>query len=165
MNWYLLYTRSRFERVVEEQVIKAGYEAWVPLVNQLKQWSDRKKLVSEPLFRSYCLVRCGVKEVSKLATLPGAVRPVYFNGKPATLRDEEVDQIREILKLQHYKEITVTSLEPGDLIRMKKGVFSDRIAQVDSVDGKQQTLTLILEESGFMLRIKLNTDAYEKVDH
>ncbi len=163
MNWYLIYTRSRFERIVEGQVIKAGYEAWVPLVSQVKQWSDRKKVVNEPLFRSYCLVRCLPRDVTKLSSVTGAVRPVYYNGKPAIIRDSEVEQIRAILESNEYKEITVTSLEPGDLIRMKKGVFSERIAQVDSVDSKQQTLTLILEESGFVLRIKLSADAFEKV--
>lgn len=163
MKWYLLYTRSRYEKVVEEQAIKAGFQAWVPLVTQLKQWSDRKKMVSEPLFRSYCLVRCNASDLSRMASLPGAVKSIYFNGKPASLRDDEVAKIKEILEAQQYKEIAVTALSQGDLIRVKKGAFTNCIAQVENVDEKHQSLTLVLEESGFMLRIKLNADAYEKV--
>ncbi len=163
MKWYLLYTRSRYERVVEEQAIKAGFQAWVPMITQLKQWSDRKKMVSEPLFRSYCLVKCNANELARIASLPGAVKTIYFNGKPASIREEEVVKIREILENQQYKDIAVTALTQGDLIRVKKGAFANCIAQVDGVDGKHQLMTLILEESGFMLRIKLHADAYEKV--
>lgn len=163
MKWYLLYTKSRYERVVEEQAQKAGFQSWVPLVTQLKQWSDRKKLVSEPLFRSYCLVRCNPTDLTRLVGLPGAVKTVYFNGKPASIRDEEIAQIREVLEARQYKEIAVTSLSQGDLIRVRKGAFVNCIAQVEEFDGKHQMMTLILEESGFMLRIKLQTDAYERI--
>lgn len=163
MKWYLLYTRSRYERVVEEQAIKAGFQAWVPLVTQLKQWSDRKKLVSEPLFRSYCLVKCSSNDLTRLVALPGAVKCVYFNGKPASLRDDDVAKIKEVLDAQQYKEITVTALSQGDLIRVKKGAFVNCVAQVEGIDGKHQMMTLILEESGFVLRIKLQADAFEKV--
>ena len=57
MNWYVLYTKSRNEKLVAERLKEIGIETYCPVLKKVKQWSDRKKVVEEPLFKSYVFVR------------------------------------------------------------------------------------------------------------
>ena len=56
MNWYVIYTKSRYEKAVSEKLALSGIEVYCPLLKRKKLWSDRWKWVEEPLFRSYCFV-------------------------------------------------------------------------------------------------------------
>ena len=55
-KWFAIYVKSRCEKKVNEQLEDIGVESFLPLITRVKQWSDRKKKVEEPLFRSYLFV-------------------------------------------------------------------------------------------------------------
>ena len=56
-TWYALYTKSRNEKKAHSALVSSGIDSFLPLIKNLKQWSDRKKWVEEPLFRSYLFVQ------------------------------------------------------------------------------------------------------------
>jgi len=56
MAWYAVYTKSRMEKKVSLRLEEAGIESYCPVTKRKKQWSDRKKIVEEVLFRSYVFV-------------------------------------------------------------------------------------------------------------
>ena len=66
-HWFAVYTKSRNEKKVYERLIDEGYEAYLPLQKRLKQWSDRKKWVEEPLLRSYVFVKINREGLSQRA--------------------------------------------------------------------------------------------------
>ena len=93
LKWYAVYTRSRFEKKAAERLAEQGIEAYVPLQRVMRQWSDRRKPVLEPAFRSYVFVRINHLHYYKVLDTPGIVRYVFFDGKPAVVRDEEIETL------------------------------------------------------------------------
>jgi len=83
--WYAVYTRSRTEKQTQELLLRSGIEVYLPLVKNLKQWSDRKKWVEEPLFRSYLFVHISPAEYYDVLNIPGAVRYITFEGKAVAI--------------------------------------------------------------------------------
>ncbi|NJK87221.1 MAG: hypothetical protein HC906_15810 [Bacteroidales bacterium] len=62
-RWYAVYTRSRAEKKVYEELLRIKVEAYLPIISTLKQWSDRKKKVNEPLIRSLCFRKILPKKI------------------------------------------------------------------------------------------------------
>ena len=95
-SWYAVYTRSRAEKQLMGLLAEKGIEAYVPLHKVMRQWSDRKKLVEVPLIRSYCFVKVAPRDYQKVLNTPGAVRYVWFSGKPAEIPERQIDALKSI---------------------------------------------------------------------
>src|ERR1700761_8327786 len=96
-NWYAVYTKSRWEKKVYRLFCEKGMEAYCPLNRVRKKWSDRIKWVEEPLFKSYVFVRVAEIELPAVRLVNGVVNFVYWLGKPALVRDNEIETIRKFL--------------------------------------------------------------------
>ena len=127
-KWYAVYTKPRWEKKIDTRLLKKGVESWCPLQKVERQWSDRKKVVEDPLFKSYVFVRIDVTERSNVLMTDGVLNFVYYLGKPAVIRDEEVNNIKMYLSEKDAR-ITLISDEgfvQGEKIRINFGVFMDR---------------------------------------
>ncbi len=127
-KWYAIYTKPRWEKKIDSVLIRKGIESWCPLQKVERQWSDRKKIVEEPLFKSYVFVRIDDTERSKVLMTDGALNFVYYLGKPAVIKDEEVENIKLYLAEKDAR-ITIISDEgfsSGDLVKVNYGVFMDQ---------------------------------------
>jgi transcription antitermination factor NusG len=97
-NWYLLYTNPRAEKKVAEAYQKMGFEYFLPLQKTLKQWSDRKKWVEEPLFKSYVFLKMNLeKSYYQALSVIGASKLVSFEGKPVVVDPREIDLVKRLL--------------------------------------------------------------------
>ncbi len=131
-NWFALYTKPRWEKKVNSSLLKKSIESWCPLQKVQRQWSDRKKIIEDPLFKSYVFVR--ITEEDRLTVLhtEGVLNFVHYAGKPAIIRDEEIDIIKSYLK---EKEVTITtqsweSLEENIKVKIQHGIFMDNTGTV-----------------------------------
>jgi transcription termination/antitermination protein NusG len=95
--WYAVWTRSRHEQTVREQLMQKGYETFLPTVVRWSRWKDRKKKIDWPLFPGYCFVRFDGRERLPIVSCAGVVRIVGFEGQLATIPDEEIDSIRRLI--------------------------------------------------------------------
>ena len=95
--WYAIWTRSRHEQVVREQLQQKGYEAFLPTITKWSRWKDRKKRVDWPLFPGYCFVRFEAAERLPVLTCTGVVSIVSFDGDIAAIPDFEIDGIRRLV--------------------------------------------------------------------
>ena len=119
-KWYAIYTRARHEKKVETQILGKGIEAYVPVREVLRQWSDRKKWVKEPLFSCYCFVHATDKERYDAVQSYGAVRVLGFNGQASIVRDVEIENIKKILKEIPDLE-SCQSFKIGDRVQIVRG--------------------------------------------
>ena len=55
-NWWALYTKPRHEKKAKLEIEKKGITVYLPLNRVLRQWSDRKKWIEEPLFPGYIFI-------------------------------------------------------------------------------------------------------------
>jgi transcriptional antiterminator RfaH len=153
MNWYVVYTKPKWEKKVAEQLKNKGIECYCPLITQVRQWSDRKKKVEVPLFNSYVFVQLPDSERNAVFQSVGVVRYLFWLGKPAVVRDEEISVIKKWLNPSEGNEVSVLSFEVGDAIQLDSGPFSNQKAIVQEVTNTHYVL--VLESLGCILKMKL----------
>ena len=96
-KWYALYVKSRSEKKVAIELEAEGIEFYLPLEKKLKQWSDRKKWVEEPLFRSYIFVHVHQKDYYRALYVQGAVKYISFEGKAVVVPPQQIEAIKYYL--------------------------------------------------------------------
>lgn len=148
MNWYALYTKPRNEKKVEEQLLNMGLEAFCPKVSVVKQWSDRKKRVSQPLIPSYVFVKIKEQDRELVFNVPGVVRYLFFLGKPAIIKESEINAMKETLN-HDFKEVGVMDLEKGQKFTIEEGTFKGQEATFLEQEGNK--IILRLESLGIKL--------------
>ena len=152
MNWYVVYTKPKWEKKVAEQLSKRGVECYFPLIVQVRQWSDRKKKIEVPLFNSYIFVRLAEADRNLVFQSTGVVRYLFWLGKPAIVRDEEINTIKKWLTTPDKFEISVSSLQVGDKVVLESGPFKSQEAIVQEVN--KNNYVLVLESMGCVLKMQ-----------
>ncbi len=159
--WYVLYTKPRNEKKVAEGLVRLGLEAYCPVMTVEKQWSDRKKKIQEPLFRSYCFVKVEENNRNEVFKVSGVSSYVFWIGKPAIVREEEIEEIKRWLLEYKHQAIQVESLQIGDKVLFQSGTLENREAVVSKINGKQ--LILVLESLGYKMKVNLEEATISKV--
>ncbi len=141
MKWFVLYTKPQFEIKVAEALQKIGVRAYCPVYTQLKQYSDRKKNVIKPLLRSYVLVKIEDKDRDQVFEIPGVVRYVFWLGKPAIVREDEIVLMENNLS-GIYESISVSTLEKGAAYTIPEGPFKGLSGKVVHLNHNKMQLEL-----------------------
>lgn len=153
MNWYVVYTKPKWEKKVAEQLTNVGIECYCPLIVKIHQWSDRKKKVEVPLFNSYVFVHLTEEERNLVFQSPGAVRYLFWLGKPAIVREEEINTIKTWLDKPNKADLTIAPFQVGDKITLESGPFATQSAVIQEVNNTHYVL--VLESLGCVLKMTL----------
>lgn len=148
-NWYAIYTKPRWEKKVHDLMIKQGIEAYCPLNRLRKKWSDRIKWVEEPLFRSYLFVHVAEKDQNAVRMVGGVVNFVYWLGKPAIVKEVEIQTIRKFLNDHDEVRAEPLTLQKDARIAIRQGVFMDKEGKVMKVFNNK--VQVIIESIGYRL--------------
>ena len=130
-KWYAVYTKPRWEKKVAELLDRKNIITYCPLNRVLRQWSDRKKIVYEPLFRCYVFVRIGKDEMIQVKETTGVVKFVYWLNEPAVIKDVEIEIIKEFLLEYLSVQVEQMDLNVKDAIRIVNGPFRFYEGDVD----------------------------------
>lgn len=152
MPWYVLYTNPKAEKKVAEQLSKIGITNYCPLVSKMRQWSDRKKKIEVPLFSSYVFVHMDESKRNDVFQVKGVARYLFWLGKPAIVRDEEIEIIKSWIGKSI--DIEVSDFKPGDKLIIQNGPFQNQEAVIRQID--KNKLRLVLESIGMVLTMQLN---------
>jgi transcription antitermination factor NusG len=155
-----VYTRSRYEKQLHELLTEKRIESYLPLHRVLKQWSDRKKWVEEPLFPSYLFVRAGKEDQFKVLNTPGAVRYVCFNGQIARVRDEEIACIRRLTACEAQLEAVAGYIDKGTPICIQGGGLMGLQGELISYQSSKRVLVRI-ESIGQSVLVSVPFDLIE----
>ena len=96
--WYAIWTRSRHEQVVRQQLERKGLEAFLPTITRWSRWKDRKKQIDWPLFPGYCFARFEGRDRLPVLTCSGVVNIVSFDGEIVAIPEHEIDAIRRLVE-------------------------------------------------------------------
>ena len=113
-NWYALYTCSRHEKCVAQQIEQRSIACFLPLYRSLRRWKDRRKEVELALFPGYVFVRIALEDRLRVLALTSVVGLVSFNGRPAALPEAEIEQLRQ--------RLARGSVEPHPYLRVGRRV-------------------------------------------
>jgi len=98
VRWFALWTRSRHEQVVREQLQQKQIDVFLPTVTKWSRWKDRKKKIDWPLFPGYCFARFNPMERLPILKCTGVVNIISFQGEPAPIPENEIDWIRQLVE-------------------------------------------------------------------
>lgn len=152
MNWYVVYTKPKWEKKVAEKLNQIGIECYCPVVTQVKQWSDRKKKVEVPLFNSYVFVQLPDAHRNSVFKVSGVIRYLFWLGKPAVVREEEIEVIKRNILNIDVSDISVLPYKKGDRIKLETGIFSNQDAIIQEISNTHYIL--VLESLGCVLKMK-----------
>ena len=133
---------------------KLKIEVYCPIVIQVRQWSDRKKKVQIPLFTSYVFVNLAETEREKVFQVPGVLRYLHWLGKPAIVKDEEIETIKKWLNGDLVTDVRVESFSPGDEFIINNGNFKNEKAIIKETGNKR--LKLLLPSLGYTLSVLIS---------
>ena len=122
-KWFAVYTKPRWEKKVTDLLVKENIIAYCPLNRVLRQWSDRKKLIYEPLFTCYVFVQVSMGEINKVKSIYGIINFVCWLGKPAIIKDEEIEVIKRFLNEHENVNLEKAEVNVNDVVRITSGPF------------------------------------------
>lgn len=151
MKWLVLYTKPKHEIKVAKALENIGLTSYCPVVKKIKQYSDRKKKVELPLLTSYVLIKIDPKDRNKVFCIPGIIRYVFWLGKPAVVREEEVLLMKNNLS-GVYDGISISNIKKGTNYRIPLGPFAGLEGKV--INLLKNRIKLELPSLGILLTLK-----------
>ena len=156
LAWNAVYTRHQHEKLVAESLRRSGFEVFLPTYNVIRQWTDRKKQLSLPLFPCYVFVRSDFERRLRILTNPGVHCVVMFAGRPAPIPESEIDAIRRAVGSGLHVE-PYPFLRCGDRVRVTSGP----LAEVEGILVRKKGLhRLILSAELLGKSIAVEIDAF-----
>src|ERR1700712_924872 len=128
--WYAIYVKPRWEKKVAALLTRKNIENYCPLNKVQRQWSDRKKIVLEPLFQSYVFVNISGNDQASVRETAGVLNFVYWLQKPAVIREEEIDVIKRFLNEYHHVQVERSTVNLNDKVRIIGGPLMMREGNV-----------------------------------
>jgi transcription antitermination factor NusG len=149
LKWYAIYTKPRWEKKVHNLLTQKGIQSYCPLNKVRRKWSDRIKLVEEPLFKSYVFVNIEETGRTEVRMTDGVINFVYWNGKPAIVKDKEVEAIRRFLNEYENVELVKMDLKPNDQVVVAAGPLMDKEGKV--IEVKNKVARVQIDSLGYIL--------------
>lgn len=153
-RWHAIYTRPRWEKKVHSLLKEKGFDSYCPINRVQRKWSDRIKTIEEPLFKSYVFVKISEAEKSSVRMVSGVVNFVYWLGKPALIRDREIENIKKFLSEYKVLEVKPVSIAVNSKVKIDQGLFMDKEATVIKVMKKR--VELRIDSIGYTLIASLD---------
>ena len=154
-RWYAAYTCPRHEKYVARQLDERSIDTFLPLYRSLRRWKDRRKQIELPLFPGYVFVHFDLQQRLRILGLPGVVRLVSFNGRPATLPEHDIENLRKGLDLQLYAE-PHPYLRVGRRVRVMHGPMA---GTEGILVRKKEKFRLVISLEAIMRSIAVEVDA------
>ena len=120
-QWYIWYTQPRVEKQLQKRLAGDGIEVFLPLRKELHNWSDRKKWVEVPLFRGYLFTKISKRKFEEVRRTNGIVTYVRFDGQAATLSENEIHRIQQLITDPEDLEVLHTTFQEGERVQVITG--------------------------------------------
>ena len=151
-KWFVLYTKPNQEIKVVEQLNEMGITCYCPTAKIIKQYSDRKKKILKPLMPSYVLVFIEEHDRNNVFLVFGVVRYLFWLGKPAIIRESEIDLMKQHLN-GVYTSVSLRKFTKGQVCKISEGVLAGRSGEV--IEAQKNKIKIELESLGMVVTLKL----------
>ena len=145
--WHALYVRSRFEKKVKEQLEEGGFVAYLPVVTETRNWSDRKMKIEEPLFKSYVFVYSNEREYIPILNITGVIKFVNFERKAVIVPENQILAIKKFVsdydKGEEFKLMNNEELKVGQMVRIINGPMKGLTGRLETIRNKRHLIVFI----------------------
>jgi len=150
-NWYALYTRSRYEKKLHQDLNRRGVENYLPLKVEKRKWSDRVKVIEEPLLRGYLFVKVSNKEYFDVLNNTGAVCYVAFAGKAASIPEDQIQSLKAFVSnFNDQINVTRENITKGTQVKIRRGLLKGVQGEIVEIRGKNR-IVLRFESLGYCI--------------
>ena len=146
-EWFAIWTRSRHEKMVRDQLAQKHVEVFLPTITKWSRWKDRKKKVDWPLFPGYCFARFDPSDTLPILKCTGVVNIVSFEGKPAPIKEYELESIRVLIgsELQYDP---CPMIHEGMMVEVVSGPLRGVVGRLMRKDAPKARLVLSVDLIG-----------------
>jgi transcription antitermination factor NusG len=163
-KWYAAYTDSRAEKRVLQELIKKDIDCYLPLKIEKKQWSDRIKVVENPLIRGYIFVKVSNREYYEVLIIPGVRRYVCFEGCPTAIPENQIDDLKRFIESMNTEvEVSSERITKGTFVQIVSGPLCGMSGEVVEIRGKR-SIILRFNDLGFCVHAELGSNKVELVN-
>ncbi len=148
-KWLAVYTKPRWEKKVSKLLAEKGVERYCPLNKVRRRWSDRIKVVEEPLFKSYVFVKVNDSHRTEVRMTPGVINFVYWDGKPAVIKEREINAIRRFLNEYENVMVKPMDVKVNQRVKITAGPLMDKEGKV--MDVHHKTVKIAIDSLGYLL--------------
>ena len=141
-HWYAVYTKPRWEKKVAQLLSEKGIDHYCPVAKVVRQWSDRKKTVLDPIFKGYVFVKTPDATKWELRKIPGILNFVYWLGKPAQIKETEIITIKKFLNEFNDVEVEKKGFVLNSTVRITRGVLMNYEGMVIEVFGNRAVVKI-----------------------
>lgn len=150
-KWYVIYTKPRWEKKVAGELLKLGLIVYCPMNKVYRQWTDRVKIVEQPLFSMYVFVNIAENDKWKPLNVTGVINYVMQRGSPAIVRETEILLLKNfLLENETVEVVSKEEFRSGDTVIVDKGVFADNHGIV--VNATPNRVEVVLESLSCVIR-------------
>ncbi len=160
-TWYALYTKSRAEKKVADQLDKIGITNYLPLKKELRQWSDRKKWVETPIISSYIFIKIPKSRYNEIFQINGIVAYVSHKGKAVIIPEDEIIAMKKTIENKLSFNVEPTTIKKGEEITVTSGPLKGIKGIVQNIQGSRK-LYLNITNIGYTLVVDLNEAEFTK---
>lgn len=146
-NWYGVYTRPRWEKKVAETLSRKKIENYCPMNQTCGSWADRRKVLYEPVFNAYVFVRLNSLQLAEVRKIEGVINLVYWQGKPAVIRDIEVEMMRRFLNEHKSIQLEKMPVNVHDIVK----VTNETVDHTRIGEPPFQVVKLMLPSLGYVM--------------
>lgn len=155
VQWYAVWTRSRHEQLVREQIERKKFEAFLPTITRWSRWKDRKKKIDWPLFPGYCFARFDLNDTLSILKCTGVVNIVSFDSKPAAIPPYELDSIR-LLVGSELQFDPCPMIHEGMLVEVVHGPLKGVVGRLMRKDSPKARLILSVDLIGQAVSVEVD---------
>ena len=148
-KWLAIYSKPRWEKKVNQLLVEKGFESYCPLNKVRRKWSDRMKIVEEPLFKSYVFIKVRDEDRTAVRMTPGVINFVYWEGKPAVIKEKEINIIKRFLNEYENVEVQPMDLQVHQRVKITTGPLMDQEGEVLSLQRK--AVKVAIDSLGYIL--------------
>lgn len=162
-KWFVIYTRPRWEKKVDELLKLQGIVSYCPLRKVKHKWADRIKEVELPLFTSYVFVYVDPKEELKVRVTLGVMNFVYYMGKPAQVRDVVIEDVKKCMEaFPDIEVVDLQQMEVGDRVMIKEGLMNHKQGQIIKL--RQKSVVVVIDSLNCVLLTNVNIEDLELIN-
>jgi transcriptional antiterminator NusG len=154
-QWFAIWTRSRHEQVVREQLDRKHVDAFLPTITRWSHWKDRKKKIDWPLFPGYCFAKFDPEDALSILKCTGVVNIVSFEGKPAAIPEIELDSIR-LLVGSELQFDPCPMIHEGMMVEVTHGPLKGVVGRLVRKDSPKARLVLSVDLIGQAVSVEVD---------
>ena len=155
--WHVIYTHSRAEKKVCQELTENNIECFLPLQKMLRKWKDRKKWVEMPLFPGYCFVYITRKEYDKVLQTNKVVAYITFEGKAAVVSNQQIEELKQLVQQSEFEyQVSTENFREGKKVEIIEGPLLGLKGELVRSSGKNKFI-IRLHQLNNILMVQIPT--------